>query len=747
MQDNNYPGIRSYTEDKSYRPPLYSTREFEKLIHTTPLLDHDPEAFDSLLGDLQANILQHHQRNHTRCYFIHVNSGEDNAAMALEWISEVAQKVTSAKTQFEEIARVKKIRDEQKNAAQRGSKGSQPLSRAPIVCLYLSWKGYRRLNLEHFTPFDEQGSFEKGPRNNLASLFHENDSDPIEKHIMLMLASDVPDFSDITKDITDPSKEQWSSTTVQEGFLKRQPVVGKPGKEVSVDWFGYRDGISQPIFFPDCQDIRQADKNRLSPLRVVLTKDRGGKKRYSAGSFMAYLKIEQDEYEFSVMENNIALHTAAFALEALIGKKKISRIVRKSAIERVIEIDVAEKERLATNIQKIWPGARQIFADPAEAVHNLIQPGRIADFLAENEIGKLVSIRPDMKEDLLHEIDRIGKLVRKNEKTDAAVGALLDKFNEKIEFLQSEAEIALVNTRLIDLMIDELTGGQQISKPDKEILHEAIDKSFSLNAIEKRNFIENLSTSNLSLLTAKEVVTTIETQIHLAEAYIMGRFRDGTPVATSSSPQGYQKTPDDDFSYRKKLIGNDGSRLDDTQALRCPFGAHARKANPREDAQQRLIARRGVLYEDTRGNGSTIGHGMLFMSFQSSLANQFEYIIKNWINSVNYGQQMTGVDLLAGVGINREYSRWYFPVRWNNDDPEAKVKLTGRELPACLRYLEGDYFFAPSISFLQGLTQLQTLRGAQNPQPWGTKFVFDGYRIKQPIKILQDEEIRKSLEK
>ena len=52
MQDNNYPGILRYSEEKIYRPPLYSTRDFEKLIAIPAEMDHDPEGFKLLLEDL-----------------------------------------------------------------------------------------------------------------------------------------------------------------------------------------------------------------------------------------------------------------------------------------------------------------------------------------------------------------------------------------------------------------------------------------------------------------------------------------------------------------------------------------------------------------------------------------------------------------------------------------------------------------------------------------------------------------------
>ena len=45
MKDNNYPGLRPFSKDKLYRPPSFSSKEFEQLIGTPPLMHHDPEGF------------------------------------------------------------------------------------------------------------------------------------------------------------------------------------------------------------------------------------------------------------------------------------------------------------------------------------------------------------------------------------------------------------------------------------------------------------------------------------------------------------------------------------------------------------------------------------------------------------------------------------------------------------------------------------------------------------------------------
>src|SRR5262249_31699783 len=101
----------------------------------------------------------------------------------------------------------------------------------------------------------------------------------------------------------------------------------------------------------------------------------------------------------------------------------------------------------------------------------------------------------------------------------------------------------------------------------------------------------------------------------IAAARMIGRFRDGTPLALSPVPLGAVPAPDD-FDYQR-----------DRDGARCPLNAHIRIMNPRGESARALvnspeeerghrIARRSIPYAG----------GLLFMCFQSNIANQFEYL-------------------------------------------------------------------------------------------------------------------------
>lgn len=121
----------------------------------------------------------------------------------------------------------------------------------------------------------------------------------------------------------------------------------------------------------------------------------------------------------------------------------------------------------------------------------------------------------------------------------------------------------------------------------------------------------------------------------LAGAMIVGRFEDGTPVTMHKEAGMVSSGITNNFNYK-----------DDGKGAKCPFHSHIRKANPRNtDDKKHIMARRGIPYG--RRDVSTeidpsipqmpdVGVGLLFMSFQKSIANQFEFIQKTWANDVNF---------------------------------------------------------------------------------------------------------------
>ncbi|HEY5058403.1 MAG TPA: Dyp-type peroxidase [Gaiellaceae bacterium] len=122
----------------------------------------------------------------------------------------------------------------------------------------------------------------------------------------------------------------------------------------------------------------------------------------------------------------------------------------------------------------------------------------------------------------------------------------------------------------------------------------------------------------------------------LLAAKIVGRWRDGTPLV--SSPDA----PDAELTSTDRI--NDFSYAGDPHGLRCPLGAHVRRANPRDMdgffggllTNRHRIIRRGRTYGRplAEGHNEDDGQdrGLAFVCFNVDLWRQFETIQALWID-------------------------------------------------------------------------------------------------------------------
>jgi len=205
----------------------------------------------------------------------------------------------------------------------------------------------------------------------------------------------------------------------------------------------------------------------------------------------------------------------------------------------------------------------------------------------------------------------------------------------------------------------------------------------------------------------KDLATRLAADEALAGALVVGRFKDGTPV-TLRPWDGLG--PVNNFEYRAHDgVGN-----------RCPFHAHIRKANQRganpflnsEEERSHRIVRRGVPYGVRPTTSSSVSAGatangevgLLFQAFQGDIARQFEFIQRTWVDNPNFPELLlfpglnTGDDALIGQHP-RAAQKW--PRTWGR---------SGRFLDRLrfnfgdyVRLRGGEYFFAPSLSFLKNL--------------------------------------------
>jgi Dyp-type peroxidase family len=180
-------------------------------------------------------------------------------------------------------------------------------------------------------------------------------------------------------------------------------------------------------------------------------------------------------------------------------------------------------------------------------------------------------------------------------------------------------------------------------------------------------------------------------------AKMMGRWQNGAPLTT---------TPDDPGNARPAASELNGFRFrGDRDGLRCPVGAHIRRANPRDALgwQGRLtkrhrIVRHGMPYGPPPADRAVDdGHerGLMFVCFQASIERQFEVVQGRWLNDGDAFGLGGDRDFVVGTG-----------------SPDSKMSVPGEPplllspQPDFVTTRGGDYFFVPSLTALEWLGDL-----------------------------------------
>ena len=205
----------------------------------------------------------------------------------------------------------------------------------------------------------------------------------------------------------------------------------------------------------------------------------------------------------------------------------------------------------------------------------------------------------------------------------------------------------------------------------------------------------------------------------LLAAKMIGRFRDGTPLARSpDAPYGVTLENRRDPTFADRLT--DFTYEGDKEGSSCPMGSHVRRMNPRDSlgfdgvlVDRRRIIRRGLTYGqwvpestpldavdalDQFSDDKPSQHGVVFMALNASIERQFEFVQREWMNYGNDFRQ--GNDRDPVLGNRQGESR--FVVQGDGDASDGKVRPMHicRGLPQFVTVRGGEYFFLPSITAL-----------------------------------------------
>lgn len=195
------------------------------------------------------------------------------------------------------------------------------------------------------------------------------------------------------------------------------------------------------------------------------------------------------------------------------------------------------------------------------------------------------------------------------------------------------------------------------------------------------------------------------------EAMFVGRWPDGTPLVASP------KQADTDIAsnvFRENFFSfqhdNEEVRIGNTQvpgtagdplAAKCPFFAHIRKVNPRDDMTEegrektlgKQILRRGINFGPPYIDAPAEERGLFFMSYQTSIREQFEFLQRNWANS-HIKPNPTGHDFVIGQSGKK------------NNQRVALLNVNGKEVEVNIAKewvftTGGGYFFTPGIKVMK----------------------------------------------
>jgi Dyp-type peroxidase family len=189
----------------------------------------------------------------------------------------------------------------------------------------------------------------------------------------------------------------------------------------------------------------------------------------------------------------------------------------------------------------------------------------------------------------------------------------------------------------------------------------------------------------------------------LLGAKMVGRWQSGAPLVLAperDDPElGADRRRHNDFLY-----------VDDLRGFKCPAGAHARRANPRDalDAEgsvnvrlHRMI-RRGTSYGQALPDGvledDGAERGIIFVFAGAHLKRQFEFVKTQWLNDGIFIGAPTEKDPL--VGPNDGSGSFTIPTK--------PIRRRLQQMPPFVVTRGGEYCFAPGLRAMRWLAELQT---------------------------------------
>lgn len=200
-------------------------------------------------------------------------------------------------------------------------------------------------------------------------------------------------------------------------------------------------------------------------------------------------------------------------------------------------------------------------------------------------------------------------------------------------------------------------------------------------------------------------------------AKMMGRWPSGAPIVKWPDEDPVDAFPNED---PKKFIDDNDFLYNDTDrhGMKCPFGAHTRRTNPRDSFEENtekesiLLSNRHRIIRRARPYGephiatptdfTPPGEvGIMFGCFNADISRQFEFIQYTWANYPKFKQLFNDPDPFIGVKENPEQGlQQVFTI------PSHPVNKYVTGMQRFVTVKGGAYFFFPSIHVINYLTTI-----------------------------------------
>jgi Dyp-type peroxidase family len=180
-------------------------------------------------------------------------------------------------------------------------------------------------------------------------------------------------------------------------------------------------------------------------------------------------------------------------------------------------------------------------------------------------------------------------------------------------------------------------------------------------------------------------------------ARMLGRWPGGAPLVRAPEHDDPALATDNGFGYYAT----------DPDGLRCPLGAHIRRANPRDSLDPRpgsadsvavgrrhRLLRRGRPYGPDGTGDDPNARGLHFLALNANISRQFEFIQHTWLDSPNFNGLHDGPDPIVAPCQKRRST-------FTEQGRPFRTRHLG--LPQFVTVQGGAYFFLPGLKALHYL--------------------------------------------